>query len=503
MTRALTIAVSAAFAGCVEPTAPATVPDGVELGEVRACAAPSPLSYTEAGEALGLTGGPDPDAPHHHGGSLAVADLDDDGDLDLVLGWSQSPPQLWRRGDRGFTRETLPGPDGTFLLNLADVNADGRLDLLVGGYKTAPQVLVRNDAGFSPWPLRDLPSHAHRARELSAGDLDGDGLPEVYALTNGGSDELPELTDFLLRNDGDGLTFDPDAVTAVGRGFDAVWTDADADGDPDLYVVNDVGADYGPNRLLLDDGGALVASEGCGCELVHFGMGGDAADLDHDGLPDLYLTGVGRNALLESQPDGTWADTILARDADTLEEPLHMGWGAIWLDHDNDGRLDVLVAQGDRWQDDDEHAMSVVYDAPIDLLAGRADGTFEEVGATLGLAREGSHRSAVAEDLNGDGVLDLIVTDVVDRPLVYLSDGCTENGWLRVEAPPHTRVTWTLDGVEHTGWVTTESSYGAAHAPFLHVGLGAAPTVTVRLDLPDGRVRTLGDVEGRRVIRAR
>ncbi len=491
-------------AGCAGPAAiPAAIPDGVTLGEVRACAAPRPLAYTEVGAELGLTGGPDPAAPHHHGGSLAVGDLDADGDLDLVLGWTQSPPTLWRNEGGAFVAETLPGPAGTFLLNLADVDGDGRLDLLVGGFKEDPHVLVQGDDGFSDWPLRDLPPQARRVRELSPGDLDGDGLPELYALTNAGAEDDLERTDFLLRNEGDGLRYDPSGAVSVGRGFDAVWADADADGDPDVYVVNDDGADYGSNRLLLNDGGTLAPTEGCACELVHFGMGGDAADLNGDGFPDYYLTGVGRNALLESVPaGGSWVDTALARAADPLADPLHMGWGAIWLDHDNDGRLDVLVAQGDRWADD-EATFDIVYDAPIDLLAGQADGTFADVGAALGLARDGSHRSAVAEDLNGDGVLDLVVTDVVDRPRVYLSDGCTENGWLRVEAPLHTRVRWTLDGVEHTGWVTGESSYGAGHAPFLHLGTGAETVVpSLLLDLPDGRTLALKNIESRRVLTA-
>ena len=491
-------------AGCAGPAAiPAAIPDGVTLGEVRACAAPRPLAYTEVGAELGLTGGPDPAAPHHHGGSLAVGDLDADGDLDLVLGWTQSPPTLWRNEGGAFVAETLPGPAGTFLLNLADVDGDGRLDLLVGGFKEDPHVLVQGDDGFVDWPLRDLPPQARRVRELSPGDLDGDGLPELYALTNAGAEDDLERTDFLLRNEGDGLRYDPSGAVSVGRGFDAVWADADADGDPDVYVVNDDGADYGSNRLLLDQAGTLAPTEGCACELVHFGMGGDAADLNGDGFPDYYLTGVGRNALLESVPaGGSWVDTALARAADPLADPLHMGWGAIWLDHDNDGRLDVLVAQGDRWADD-EATFDIVYDAPIDLLAGQADGTFADVGAALGLARDGSHRSAVAEDLNGDGVLDLVVTDVVDRPRVYLSDGCTENGWLRVEAPLHTRVRWTLDGVEHTGWVTGESSYGAGHAPFLHLGTGAETVVpSLLLDLPDGRTLALKNIESRRVLTA-
>ncbi len=475
--------------------------DGITLGEPQACASPVALAYDEVGGAMGLAGATDPNAEHHHGGSAVVADLDGDLDTDIVLGFPQGPPILYRRvGDR-FVAEALPQPVASFLLNLADIDDDGDLDLLAAGFRVLPVVLANDGAGnFSPLPMPELPVAGLRVRELSPGDLENDGDVDLYALTNSGGTNPAEYTDFVLEGDGrGGFVVAAEHVAAVGRGFDAVWTDTDADGDPDVYVVNDDGADFGPNRLLRNEGGTLIADgDRCSCELAHFGMGGDAADPDGDGYPDLYLTAVAHNVLLRNLGDGTFVDTALATGADPIATDGNMGWGAIWLDHDNDGVLDVLVAQGDRWFNGEAR---YVFESPLNLLHGGEDG-FTDVGPALGLAQTGSFRGVVADDLNGDGVLDLLATEVVARPKLYLSKGCTENGWLRVEGPPHARIEVTSGGRTQVGWTTTESSFGGGHGSFLHIGLGSAQTVDhVRITTRDGRVLEGGTLEGRRVLR--
>jgi hypothetical protein len=273
--------------------------------------------------------------------------------------------------------------------------------------------------------------------------------------------------------------------------------DMDADGDLDAYVANDDGADYGGNVLLRNDGGVLVdVSAGSGADLVHLGMGADVADFDRDGLPDLYVTAVGHNALLRRLGDGSWVEVGRALGASPLTEPEHMGWGAIWLDADNDGRTDALVAQGDRWYggedvDSDGNGASIVYDTPINLMLQRADGRFEDEAPRLGMSRTGSWRSVIAEDLNGDGVLDLLASDTVARPALWLSRGCTDAAWVEVDAPMGARVVVESGGSVQTAWVTAASSYGAGRPARVHLGLGSAERIdALVVHLPDGT--TLG-----------
>ncbi|MFT5679702.1 MAG: hypothetical protein ACI8RZ_000607 [Myxococcota bacterium] len=473
------------FLGCSGPA----LPEGITLGAPQTCENPLPgPSWTEVGAAMGLLGNPQPDYPHHHGGSAAVDDFDLDGDLDIILSYPVGPPVLYTRDGERFTATELPGPEVTFLLNLADVDGDGDSDLLAAGYKIEP-VVVRNDGqSWTVLPLEGLPVSGVRVRELSPGDVNGDGIVDLYALANTGSDEADQRADFLMLGEGDGtFTLQPDAIPeslGAGRGFDAIWLDIDDDRDADLYVVNDDGADFGGNVLFRNDGGTLVdVSESHSAGLVHFGMGVDAGDFNRDGLPDLYLTALASNVLLQMFPDGGYVDVSHALSADPLDDWSDMGWGAVWLDVDSDGDLDILNAQGDRWSND----INIAYEAPIDLMI-QDQGTFSEQGAALGLSQTGSHRSLVAADFNGDGVLDILATDVVAAPRLYLSDGCTEAGWLAVKGPVGSRVVVEAGGMSQTSWISQESSYGAGRPAVAWFGLGEQDAVDgVWVSTPDGR----------------
>jgi hypothetical protein len=476
-------------------------PDAFSLGEVQGCAAPrDAVTYTEVGEAWGLQPGPDPEADHLDGGGLVVHDLDGDGDLDLVVSFWQSDLDVYTRVGDGYERATVES-DGS-QLSLADVDGDGQQDVVVGGHK--PRAFL-NEGGSLVRQKGIFSLDGGTIRQLAPGDFDGDGDMDLYAPATG-PDSEEARQDLLLWNDGSGeFTVDRETLgtdLVSGQTFMAVVMDYEVDGDPDVYIDNDMGAQFGANVLIRNDGGALVdGTEGCACGLAHSGMGGDAADYNGDGLPDLYLAATGQNVLLASQAGGDFVDVTLSVGADPLGGAPYMAWGAIWLDYDNDGLLDLAVAQGDLWASDHE---GEVFDAPVNLLRQSEGGQFEEVGPAAGIELLGSYRGVSAADHNGDGVLDLLVNEVVDRPLLYLSDGCTAAGWLAVEAPMNSRVEIEVGGVTRTAWIHPSSGFGAAGPLEAWFGLGEAQSVDrLRVILPWGRGEyTLqGPIEGRRRIR--
>lgn len=470
------------------------------------CEAPaSAVTYVEAGQDMGLIESPDPDGPHGEGGSAAVLDVDDDGDLDIVVMYARSPLRLYRRNGDRFDLEELDAGHDPWLLSLADVDADGHLDLLVGGGQ--PVLLRGNGAGFEP--REDLPTKVEPntlfqvSKALAPADLDGDGAIDLYAVVNaaGGEPEGDALADHVLWGAGDGtFTVGELPATAERRGFDASvvpWGDT-----PAVYVVNDMGPDFGGNVLFSFDGrDATDRTSDCDCGIEHSAMGLDVGDWNADGRADLYVAAVPWNALYTAQAGGGFVENAFAVGAEgiKLQAEFGMTWGAAFIDFDNDGQQDILDAQGDFWFPDDPNLPYLPQ--PLWLLR-QDDGQFTEVGEALGFEQEASHRSVIADDHNGDGVLDLLVTDVVEAPRLYLSQGCTANGWLEVEAPQNSRVEVTVGDRTQTLWTQTKSGYGGAREPRVHVGLGASLEVdALVVTPPNGAPRSLdGPFEAQRTL---
>ncbi len=490
-----------------------TLPDGVLLTEPVACADPvDAVAYTEVAVARGLLEGPDPDADHTEGASIAILDVDGDGDLDLVSTYPRADVRLYRRQGESFELETLQGPFDPWLPSLADVDGDGLLDLMIGSGQ--PEVLFGNGTDFDagealPTPWEQDEQFSSVPKLLAPGDFDLDGDVDLYAVVNAGGMEPEgyELQDYLLWNNGDGTFTADDAgigETGQGRGFDAQVVEWE--GGPAVYVANDMGVDFLGNALLAAEtaGGSTElndVSEECTCQLVQSAMGMDAADFNRDGRVDLYVAAVPTNNLLEQQSDGSFVDVTVTTGTEGVSDRWGMAWGTHFLDYDNDGKLDILDAQGDQWSADmgDD---AIVLAQPIWLLRQGAEGTFTEVGEGLGLATQGSFRSVAAQDLNGDGVLDLLVTDVVDVPKLYESTGCTAEGWLEVMAPLNSRVEVTAGGETWTAWTSTHSGYGGARAPVVHVGLGEHQVVDrVRVVRPTGEETVVdGPFDARRRV---
>lgn len=511
--RRLALVAALAAAGCEasssqdsaaldSPAAP--WPEGVTLGPTHGCAAPlaSP-AYEEVGAAWGLQAANNAEADHLDGGGLAVVDLDGDGALDLLYGFAGEPLRLALREtlDTFKVREL---PVNSAALSAAELSGDGLIDVLIGGTQPA-WLLNLGGGGFAqPQALPFLGRGVALMRSPAALDLEGDGDLDLFIPATAPA-TAEHAQDYLLINDGaGGLTEDRarlDAVLAQGRAFAGLVLDVEGDGDPDVFVDNDMGAQHGGDVLWRNDGagGLTDAREDCACGVVHSGMGGDVGDVNNDGAPDLYLGGTSANRLLVQQ-DGAFVDVTAAMAADPLDSDQDMSWGVIFLDHDNDGLQDLLVAEGDLWAS--SHGGTLA-DAPIHLLAQTDEGRFEDRAPSLGLDRLGSWRAVNAADHNEDGVLDLIVTEITDRPLVFLSTGCTEAGWVAVDAPLGSRVAVTAGGRTVWDWAHPQSGIGAAGSSRVHLGLGAArsiQSIVVTLPWDQGTITIPGPIDARRVI---
>ncbi|MCK6521574.1 CRTAC1 family protein [Myxococcota bacterium] len=509
----LALAVLFVTAGCeassfpdssVEDSPAPPWPDGVTLGPIQACEAPLPSPvYEEVGERWGLQAAAVSDADHLDGGGLAVVDLDGDGDLDLAYGYAGEPLNVALRQTLD-TFEVRVLPVNTAAMTAADLNGDGLPDLLIGG--GAPAALMSlGDGGFGqPQALPFIGRDVALTRSFGALDLEGDGDLDLYVPATAPA-TAEHAQDYLLINDGaGGLVEDRDRLDptlAQGRAFSGLVLDVEGDGDPDVFVDNDMGAQHGGDVLWRNDGagGLSDARADCACGVVHSGMGGDVGDVNNDGAPDLYLGATSANRLLV-QSGGAYVDVTAASGADPLDSDQDMSWGVIFLDHDNDGLQDLLVAEGDLWAA--SHG-GTLQDAPIHLLAQTEGLQFEDRGPALGLDRMGSWRAVNAADHNDDGVLDLIITEITDRPLVFLSTGCTEAGWIAVDAPFGSRVEVSAGGLIAVDWAHPQSGIGAAGPTRVHLGLGeaqAADELRVTLPWGGGTIVIPGPIPARRVI---
>lgn len=439
------------------------LPEGFISHGAVACDDAVALGWTLSDQ--GFTAGPEGD--HERESGALVHDLDGDGDRDLMVSFFQpgNAPQidvyLW---DEGF----VPSPSlmGAGGFTLVDLDADGVLEVVY----TTPNTVW--DEGTTT----TLDLGLQGVRDMAWMDVDLDGLPDLLVGTPDGAKER------VYRNTGS--DFEPWFTLDGANAFDLVVFDPDLDGDDDLYIANDRGLEYGGNRLWTREGVSLL-DLGSDAGVVVDGMSAAPGDMDNDGDEDLLLGNASANQILENLGGG-WVDVTAARTADPLTGVPDMSWNAVWLDADNDGWLDQLVARGDVLPDEPFDGTLVV------MLQDPEDGTFsaQHMGS-------GSYRGVVPFDFNGDGVLDWLATDAVQAPELWVSNGCTGNGWLTVEAPIGARVTVESPTLTQTRVVRSDSGQGSARTPEAHLGLGDAATVNLRIELPDGRTVQGSDLRPR------
>ncbi|MCB1565449.1 MAG: VCBS repeat-containing protein [Rhodanobacteraceae bacterium] len=339
--------------------------------------------------------------------SLALGDVDGDGDPDLIVGNQAATHRLYRNdGSGGFTANGNVTDDAhvTTALQMFDVDGDGDLDLIAGNVGGDPSRVYLNADGLgSSWIGSDLPgSNSQYPRSLALGDVDGDGDPDLV-LGNDGQ------TNQLYRNDGSGGFT---AAGSIGSETDNTralsLVDVDGDGDLDLITGNATQV----NRLYLNNGSSDPFANVNATDIstdTHFTSALAVGDVDGDGDPDLI---AGNN---NGQPNRLYLNR-------SIPDP----WGGVSSNALSGSAANKVVVLGD-----------VDRDGDIDLIAGNAAGTEPKrlylnngsidpwVGVTpVSIGSEaGGTRALALGDVDGDGDLDLVDARANAVNRYYLGDG--------------------------------------------------------------------------------
>lgn len=369
-------------------------------------------------------------------GSLtAVADVDGDGRLDLLLGdgapFFHAPPRLTllRNGPQGFTDVTAAaGLSGVraWVARFGDLDNDGDPDLVLGDGDRREAVLHNRDGRFERAATNIPPPGDGIPLALALVDLDRDGLLDIVSA-RGGLDVRGHYPTRVLLARPDG-TFAPLASPLDDDGF--TWTllatDLDGDRAPDLLIGKDsrpqdvipasptAGCEAPPNPGLLarlPNGAFRSVGQGDAMQLsvMRFStafedpsltpMGIASLDADGDGRLDYFVTDVFRGRLFLASPDGAWHDAAPWSDAPRFRAP-DPSWSAVARDLDRDGREDLVVTHASR-PGAPRQSTGEVY------LQGDG-GRFLAQRGDRGLALGGHYASVSAGDLDGDGDDDLV-----------------------------------------------------------------------------------------------
>jgi hypothetical protein len=447
-------------------------------------------TFTDVTEAAGVAGGT-------FGMGVAVGDYDNDGWPDLFV-TSYGNCILYRNNRDGtFTDVTqkagLETPGWTTSAVWFDYDNDGRLDLFVCSYVD----YGKTERSFCDDNRSDLHYYC---------------VPRLFKGTSS----------FLYHNNGDG-TFAPvqrgtDIGSSRGKGLGVVATDVNNDGWIDLFVSNDTEQNFlflnrGPEgskshqeiRRWRFEEAALPAEVAFGQDgQARSGMGVDAANVFNSGYQDLFVANIDQEmfSLYRNMKDESFRDVSRDHGIAQLTRSLS-GWGLKFFDYDNDGAVDLILANGHPDDRIETRSVQVKYKEPT-LLFHQEGGKLRNVSAHAGASFSKSYaaRGLSVGDFNNDGLIDILIANNGGPPLLLRNCSNAGNHWLGLKLEGvncnrdaiGSKIRWSAGGSVRSRLKNNGGSYLSSHDPREVLGVGNAAKidwVEITWPKPSGKIQRI------------
>jgi enediyne biosynthesis protein E4 len=426
------------------------------------------------------------------GMGVAVADYDNDGLQDIYVTGYGGNALYHNLGNCKFedVTEKAGVRAGGFSTGAAwaDYDRDGRVDLFVSRY-------VHVD-------MDNLPVFGNDPRFCRYKGV----------LVQCGPWGLPGESDLLFHNKGDGTFEEVSKKAGVDDphhyyGLGATWGDYDNDGWPDLFVANDAGPNFlyhNKHDGTFEEVGLLdgVALSGDGA--AKGSMGVDWGDYLHEGRLSMFVTEFFEqgSTLYHNLGKDNFADVSVRAKVMKPTYP-YVSWGTKFFDMDNDGWLDLFVANGHVYPQVDTVPGGTPYRQPMQLFRNHRDGTFEDVSSVFVDMPPQSRRGAAFGDIDNDGNIDIVVLNVGEPPSLLLNRTVSSNhrallklvGTKSNKAAIGARVTVKAGTLTQMDEVRGGASYISQNDLRLHFGLGSNAMMSeVSIRWPNGEIEVLRDV---------
>jgi len=413
-------------------------------------------TFTDVTEKAGVAAG-------GFGQGVAVGDYDGDGFPDLYVTQYGRSILYHNNRDGTFTDVTekagVASPGWASSAVWFDYDNDGSLDLFVCRFADFSKELNK------PCGIHEDGQHHYC-------------IPTVYS----------PMASWLFHNNGDGTFTDVSKESGIanhlGKAWGVVATDINNDGLMDLFVTNDTVANFlfvnrgkGKFEEIGMSAGVAYSSEG----RSRSGMGADSADFNEDGWMDLFVANLDREmfAIYQNNRDESFDDMALPTGIGKATR-LMSGWGLKFFDYDNDGNLDLLLANGN--PDDLINSLhgEVTYEEPL-MLFHRSGKGFQDVSATSGpiFAKRLCSRGLAIGDFDNDGAVDVLISVNNAAPLLLRNNVAAGNHWLGVQLVGKkcnpdavgARITYQAGDLKRGRMKVGGGSYLSSHDPRMVLGL--------------------------------